>query len=58
MNQEQEEQQHHPFTITIDDGWGGYKYTLNLPNDVAIYDIIKAIGEKYQVEIPLNGTPI
>ena len=41
-----------PFVITIDDGYGKYEYNMGLPGDVATYDIVKAIAEKFQVEIP------
>ncbi len=41
-----------PFTITIDDGYGVYEYKMGFPGDVATYDLIKALAEKFQVEIP------
>lgn len=44
-----------PFTITIDDGFGKYEYKMEFPGDVATYDLIKAIAEKFQVEVP-EGT--
>jgi hypothetical protein len=47
-----------PFTITIDDGYGAFEYNIKLPDDVAIYDIIKTIGEKFKVEIPQQGKPV
>jgi hypothetical protein len=47
-----------PFTITIDDGYGAYQYVIKLPEDIAMYDIIKAIGEKFHIEIPEDGKPV
>lgn len=44
-----------PFTITIDDGYGVYEYKMEFPGDVATYDLIKALAEKFQVETP-EGT--
>jgi len=41
-----------PFVITVDDGYGKYQYDMGFPGDVATYDIIKAVAEKFQVEIP------
>jgi len=38
------------FIITIDDKYCVYKYVVNLPDDVAIYDIIKTICDKYKIE--------
>ena len=40
------------FIITIDDQYCVYKYVVNLPDDVAIYDIIKTICDKYKIETP------
>jgi hypothetical protein len=40
------------FTVTIDDTFCVYKYVVNLPDDVAIYDIIKTICDKYKIETP------
>ena len=42
----------HEFIITINDKYCVYKYVVNLPNDVAIYDIIKTICDKYKIETP------
>ena len=44
-----------PFTITIDDGYSKYEYKMKFPEDVSTYDLIKALAEKFQVEIP-EGT--
>jgi hypothetical protein len=42
----------HEFIITIDDKYCVYKYVVNLPDDVAIYDIIKTICDNYKIETP------
>ena len=42
----------HEFIITIDDKYCVYKYVVNLPDTLSIYDIIKAICVKYKTEIP------
>ena len=44
-----------PFTITIADGFSKYEYKIEFPEDVAIYDIIEAIGKKFKVEVPKEG---
>jgi len=41
-----------PWTITIDDGFCAYSYQLDLGGEVAIYDVAKAIAEKYNVSLP------
>lgn len=43
------------FTITIADGFSTYQYEMKLPDNVAIYDIIEAIGKKFKVEVPKEG---
>jgi len=45
----------HPFSITISDGYGAFQYEVGLPSDVAIYDVVQAIGKKFNVEVPEEG---
>ena len=49
------EPQHAFFTVTIDDGYRKYEYKMAFPEDVAIYDLIKTLADKYEVETP-EGT--
>jgi len=42
------------FTVTISDGLCEYEYNFKLTKDVAIYDLAKAIAQKFDVEMP-NG---
>jgi hypothetical protein len=60
MKHTQEEFQYKlfPFSIIIDDGYGPFKYDIQLPGDVCTYDIIKAVCEKFQVELPQEGKPV
>jgi hypothetical protein len=40
------------FIITINDKYCVYKYVVNLQDTISIYDIIKAICDKYKIETP------
>lgn len=44
----------HKFVITIDDGVDSclYRYELNLNNHISIYDLMKAITDKFAVIVP------
>ena len=44
-----------PFIITIDDGHVKYEYKMNFPKDVATYDLIKTLANKFEVDTP-TGT--
>jgi uncharacterized ubiquitin-like protein YukD len=40
------------FTITIDDTYCEYQYVLNLPDHIAIYDIIDIVCDRLNIETP------
>jgi uncharacterized ubiquitin-like protein YukD len=40
------------FTITIDDTFCEYQYVLNLPDHIAIYDIIDIVCDRFNIETP------
>lgn len=42
------------FTVTIDDnsGTGAYQYEIYLPEEVAIFDVIKSVADKFNVPVP------
>ena len=42
------------FTVTIDDnsGTGAYQYEIYLPEDVASFDVIKLIANRFSVPVP------
>jgi hypothetical protein len=42
----------HEFIITIDDKYCVYKYVVNLPDTLSIYDLIKTICDKYKIKTP------
>lgn len=48
------EQRQHKFTVTIDDGVdaGLCRYEFLLPDYASIYDLAKAIANKFDVKVP------
>jgi uncharacterized ubiquitin-like protein YukD len=40
------------FIITIDDKYCVYKYVLNLPDHISIYDIIDIVCDRLNIETP------
>lgn len=51
----QDQEKLFPFTITIDDEYSAFRYKMKFPYNVSIYDIVKALGEKFEIEIPETG---
>lgn len=49
-----EEERQHKFIVTIDDGVdaGLCRYEFLLPDYVSIYDVAKAIANKFDVKVP------
>lgn len=41
-----------PWTVTIDDGYCAYAYQFDIGEDIAIYDIAKAIAKVYNIPLP------